>query len=150
MAEQTVASATIVAAPARVLEVVSDFEAYPSWSSAVRRTEVLARDAQGRATEVSFELTAGAVRDSYVLAYDWSSPRGPAWHLVRSEQLLKAMDGAYEVDGPASGPSTVTYRLSLDVRLPVPGMIRRQAEKVVAGTALKELGRRLEPAGPEA
>ena len=56
------------------------------------------------------------------------------------------MDGAYELD--ADGERTrVTYRLAVDVAMPMIGLMRRKAEKVVIDTALKGLKRRVETGG---
>ena len=46
-----------------------------------------------------------------------------------------------EADGAAT---TVTYRLSVDVKIPMIGMLKRKAEKVIIDTALKELKKRVE------
>ncbi|GMA89101.1 hypothetical protein GCM10025868_43510 [Angustibacter aerolatus] len=58
--------------------------------------------------------------------------------------MLKALDGAYEPTGPEQGPTTVTYRLAVDVRIPMLGMLKRKAEKNIIDTALKELKKRVE------
>jgi len=38
----------------------------------------------------------------------------------------------------------VTYRLAVDVKIPMLGMLKRKAEKVIIDTALKELKKRVE------
>ncbi len=44
-----------------------------------------------------------------------------------------------------SGDSTqVTYRLAVDINMPMLGMFKRKAEKVIMDTALKELKKRVE------
>jgi hypothetical protein len=42
------------------------------------------------------------------------------------------------------GHTEVTYHLALDVKIPLLGMIKRKAEKVIIDTALKELKKRVE------
>ncbi len=45
----------------------------------------------------------------------------------------------------ADGSSTrVTYRLAVDVKIPMIGLLKRKAEKVIVDTALKELKKRVE------
>ena len=40
--------------------------------------------------------------------------------------------------------TTVTYRLAVDVKVPMLGMLKRKAEKVIIDTALKGLKKRVE------
>jgi len=42
------------------------------------------------------------------------------------------------------GTTTVTYSLAVDLNIPMIGMLRRKAEKVIIDTALKGLKRRVE------
>ena len=60
------------------------------------------------------------------------------------------MDGVYELVDNGDGSTTVNYRLAVDVKIPMIGMIKRKAEKVIVDTALKGLKKRVEslPADP--
>ena len=60
--------------------------------------------------------------------------------------MLKALDGAYVLDATAATGTEVTYRLAVDVTIPMIGMIKRKAEKVIIDTALKGLKKRVESA----
>jgi len=144
MAERTESSITVQAAPADVMAVIADFEAYPEWTGAVKKAEVRASGTGGRAKQVWFDLDAGAIKDQYTLAYTWKADREVHWSLVEAEQIVKAMDGAYVLEDNGDGTTTVTYRLAVDVRIPMLGMIKRKAEKVIIDTALKELKKRVE------
>ena len=70
MADRTTSSIAIATARAEVMDVISDFAAYPEWAGAVRSADVIKRDDAGRAAEVRFRLDAGMIKDSYVLRYD--------------------------------------------------------------------------------
>lgn len=143
MAEHTRSSIMIDASPAAVMAVVADFEAYPRWASEVKAVEILSVDeASGRAAQVRFQLDAGALRDEHVLAYTWGDDERVSWTLVRS-QMLKSLDGSYTLRA-VSGGAEVTYALSVDVRLPMIGMMKRKLEKVVIDRALPGLKRRVE------
>ncbi|MGH8971198.1 MAG: SRPBCC family protein [Actinomycetes bacterium] len=144
MAERTESSITIDAAPSEVMAVIADFAAYPEWTGAVKETEVRKSSSNGRAAEVCFSLDAGAIKDTYTLAYTWKADREVRWSLVEAEQILKAMDGAYLLEDTGDGSTTVTYQLAVDVKIPMLGMIKRKAEKVIIDTALKELKKRVE------
>src|SRR3954451_312768 len=97
MADQTTASISIKASPDAVMDVVADFEAYPEWTGAVKRAEVLSRRDDGRAELVHYQLDAGAIKDEYTLTYDWSELPGTLrWKLVEG-QMLKLLTGSYEL-----------------------------------------------------
>ena len=144
MAERTQSSITVDASPAEVMAVIDDFEAYPEWTGAVKQAQVRSRDSDGRAKEVWFKLDAGAIKDSYTLTYSWIDDAELRWTLVEAEQIVKAMDGAYLLADHGDGSTTVTYQLSVDVKIPMLGMIKRKAEKVIIDTALRELKKRVE------
>ena len=104
--------------------------------------DVLERHPDGRARTVRFALDAGAIKDTYTLAYTWQDDASVSWTLVQGE-MLTAMDGSYTLRDSAAG-TEVTYRLAVDVKVPMIGMIKRKAEKVVIDRALKGLKKRVE------
>jgi ribosome-associated toxin RatA of RatAB toxin-antitoxin module len=144
MADRTESSISVDAPPAEVMAVIADFDAYPQWTGAVKETEVRSKASNGRAKEVWFNLDAGAIKDQYTLAYTWKGDSEVRWQLVEAEQIVKAMDGAYLLEDNGDGSTTVTYQLAVDVKIPMLGMIKRKAEKVIIDTALKELKKRVE------
>jgi carbon monoxide dehydrogenase subunit G len=142
MADQTTSSIRISAPAAAVMAVIADFASYPSWATGVKRAEVVQSGADGRAEQVQFALDASPIKDEYTLSYDWDDDRQVTWTLVQG-RVLKGMDGAYLLD--ETGDETeVTYRLAVDVAIPMIGMLKRKAEKVIIDTALKGLKRRVE------
>ncbi len=143
MADQSTQSITIDAPPAEVMAVIADFPAYPSWVAAAKKVEVLETGADGRASRVHFVLDAGAVKDDYVLAYTWEGDRRVTWTLVEGK-MLKSLDGAYVLRETGSASTEVTYRLALDVSIPLIGMLKRKGEKILIDTALKGLKKRVE------
>ena len=144
MADRTESSITVDAAPADVMAVIADFAAYPEWTGAVKQAEVRAQASNGRAKEVWFDLDAGAIKDQYTLAYTWKADQEVRWHLVEAENIVTSMDGAYLLEDNRDGSTTVTYQLAVDIKIPMLGMIKRKAEKVIIDTALKELKKRVE------
>jgi uncharacterized membrane protein len=143
MADATSSSITIAAPPERVMAVIADFAAYPEWANQINTVEVLTPGADGRAERVRFTMDAGAIKDSYTLDYTWAPDgRSVSWTLVKG-QIQKAQDGSYRLAGRADS-TTVTYSLAVDLNIPMIGMLRRKAEKVIIDTALKGLKRRVE------
>lgn len=142
MAEQTTSSITIDADPAAVMAVIADFEAYPTWAKGVQTADVLATGPDGRAEQVFFALDVSPIKDEYTLAYEWDGDREVTWTLVEGK-MLRALDGAY-VLRDLGGSTEVTYRLALDVSIPLIGMLKRKGEKILIDTALKGLKKRVE------
>ncbi|MFD7610265.1 SRPBCC family protein [Streptomyces sp. NPDC059828] len=144
MAEHTSSSITIDAAPADVMGVIADFARYPEWTGEVKETEVLEKDDQGRAVRVRLVLDAGAIKDDHTLAYTWTGANQVSWTLVKS-QMLRELDGSYTLAPVDGGKRTeVTYQLTVDVKIPMLGMIKRKAEKVIIDRALAGLKKRVE------
>ncbi len=145
MADQTTSDITVDADAASVMAVIADFSSYPEWATGVKQADVLEDGPDGRAGQVRFLLDAAPIKDEYTLAYDWDDDRQVSWTLVKGK-VLKGMDGAYVLDQGADGVTTVTYRLAVDVSIPMIGMLRRKAEKVIIDAALKGLKKRVESA----
>lgn len=142
MAELTTSSIVIGADPSSVMAVISDFESYPVWAQGVKKAEPVSQGADGRPERVYFELDASPIKDAYTLSYDWHGEEWVTWTLVEGK-MLKAMDGAYELVARDAG-TEVTYRLAVDISIPMIGMLKRKAEKVIVDTALKGLKKRVE------
>lgn len=142
MPEQTTSSIVIDADPGSILAVITDFASYPQWVQGMSSVEVLERDAQGRGTLVGFELEATPIKDSYTLSYEYQGEQGLTWTLAEG-RMLRAMEGSYRLD-PAPAGTQVTYRLAVELAIPMIGLLRRKAEKVIIDTALKGLKKRVE------
>lgn len=143
MAEQTTSSIIVEAEPPAIMAVIADFESYPRWAQGVKRADVLAEADTGRASRVFFELDASPIKDEYTLEYEWDDDRAVHWWLVQGK-MLRGMDGAYELVGRGDGTTEVTYRLVVDISVPMIGMLKRKAEKVIIEAALRGLKKRVE------
>ena len=142
MADQASSTITINAPLDDVLAVIADLDSYPQWTRQIKSAEVLETGDDGRAKRVRFVIDAGSVKDDYVLDYTWEGDRSVSWTLV-SSQLMKRQDGSYTLTG-ADGRTAVTYAITIDTKIPLLGMMKRKAEKVILDTALKELKKRVE------
>ena len=137
MSDRTESTIVIGAPPSAVLHVIADFEAYPEWTGAVKRAEVLESDAADRPVRALFELDAGAIRDTYTLDYTWAVDGAGvgslSWTLHEPSTVLKALDGTYELH-PAADGTAVRYALAVDV----PGVVERVRVADRAGVELEE------------
>lgn len=144
MTDQATQSIVIDTSPEAIMDVIADFACYPQWALAITKTEVIVPCAGERAQRVRFWLDAGLVKDEYVLDYVWSDDGlTVAWELVEG-QLQKAQHGSYVLERLASTSTKVTFSLAVDLAIPMIGMIKRKAERVVMDTALKGLKQRVE------
>jgi ribosome-associated toxin RatA of RatAB toxin-antitoxin module len=142
MAEQTTSSILVAAEPHEVMDVIADFGSYPRWARGVESATVRRTYADGRAEEVDFVLDAAPIRDEYTLRYSWDGATQVTWTLLRA-RMLKSMEGAY-VLRPRTGSTEVTYRLAVDLTIPIIGMLKRKGERVIIDAALKGLKQRVE------
>jgi Polyketide cyclase / dehydrase and lipid transport len=145
MADRTTSSIVIGMPRKEIMAVIADFAAYPQWATGVRSAEVLS-SADGRAATVRFTLDAGVIKDSYVLGYDWDGDAGVHWNLAQPGSVISEMSGGYELADRGDG-TEVTYELAVGIRVPMPGMLKRRAEKTIIDTALKGLKSRAETRG---
>lgn len=146
MADESTQSIVIDATPEEILAVIADFASYPEWANGVKRTEVLESGSDGRAAQVKFNIDQGPIKDEYVLAYDAWTADGVSWTLVKGN-MQKSQQGSYKLEPSGEGSTRVTYTLSVQLVVPMIGLFRRKAEKMIMDTALKELKRRVENAG---
>jgi Polyketide cyclase / dehydrase and lipid transport len=142
MAGQTTSTVMIAVPRKIVISVIADFAAYPDWAG-VHAARVLETGADGRGRRVRFELDAGILKDSFVLAYQWDGDSGVRWEIAEQGSVISQMSGAYILADRADG-TEVTFELTVGVRIPVIGVLRRRLEKAVIDTALKGLKSRAE------
>ncbi len=142
MVDKASSSIVIAADKHAIMQVIADFEAYPEWSTAIKSVTIDEVGDDGRGIQATFTLDAGVLKDTYTLAYDWHGDDQVDWHLVKG-RALKSQDGTYELNEVSNG-TEVTYRLAVDLNVPMLGMFKRKAEKVIMDTALKGLKKRVE------
>jgi len=146
MADQATETMEIAAPAERILDVLLDFDAYPTWARDLKGVTVEARDGDGRGSEVTFRAAAMGRSTSYTLRYDHDDdPPRLSWELVRGD-IMRRLDGSYRLEpGGAPGRTLVTYHLAVDLIVPLPGFVKRRAEQKIVHTALRELRAHVEP-----
>jgi uncharacterized membrane protein len=145
VAEQTEGSITINASAEDVMAVIEDFEAYPTWND-LKSVKVLKKDSQGRGSEVEMEVKAPVIGEvRYVLAYSYKADNGGvSWTSKEIEGGIKDIRGEYELEELDADETKVTYRMAIDLKMKVPGFVRRQGEKSIVDGALKGLKKAVE------
>lgn len=143
MTDRTSSTITVAANRATVMEVIADFGAYPDWASGVRSAETIEPGPGGRALRVRFRLDTGVIRDSYVLSYEWDGDAAVRWQLAEAGSMVTEMTGGYVLSDDG-GATKVSYELAVGTKVPLPGLLRRRAEKTIIDTALRGLKSRVE------
>lgn len=144
MAEQTTECMVVDASPARCFEVVADIERYPEWVADLKEVHVLERDDENRPVVVSFRAAAFGRSTSYTLVYDYSKAPVQFGWVQRSGDLTERLDGFYRfAEAPGDG-TEITYQLVVELRVPLPGFIKRRAEGNILHAAIRDLKARVE------
>jgi carbon monoxide dehydrogenase subunit G len=143
MADQTSGSTTIDAAPKDVMAVLTDFGTYPEWAG-IKTVEVRKEDVKGRGTEVHMEVSQMGFEASYTLVYAYRpKDGGMSWTTKDASGAVRDIIGEYELE-PAGGGTRVTYHMSIEPAIKLPGFIKKQVEKQIVNTALSGLKKRVE------
>src|ERR1700694_453144 len=125
------------------MDVIADIGSYPDWVAEYKEPAALEAHPEGYPKTARLVLDAAVLKDTMVLSYDWPPDRGSVkWTLV-SSSLLKALEGEYRLAPKGSG-TDVTYELSVDLIIPLIGLLKRKAERRLTNTALKDLKKRVE------
>ena len=145
MPDQATERTTIERSPDEVFGVALDIEKYPEWARDVKEAVVVDRDDAGRPLHVAFRAAAMGHSARYVLQYTYGeSPLRMSWVLEQGD-IVRRLDGEYVFEpDDGKGGTEVTYRLVVELAVPLPGFIKRRAESKIMTTALDELKRRCE------
>lgn len=145
MGEHAEGSIVVEASAAEVMDVITDYEAYPEWAD-VKSASVLQRGEGGLATEVAFEVDVPVLgRASYTLAYRYApGDAGLSWVTREARGAVSNISGEYLLDELDDGETEVTYRLNVELGVLLPGFVRTQGAKRVIENALERLKRRVE------
>ena len=126
----------------RCFDVAVDVERYPEWAPDVKEAVVRERDSQNRPLLVEYRASALGRSTHYTLKYDYAeAPKVISWHLAQGD-IMRTIEGSYRFE-QAGEKTRVTYALSVELIVPLPGFIKRRAEGRILHT-LKELKVRCE------
>lgn len=143
MAERTQAELEIAAPPAIIMSVIADIAQYPSWCPGVRAAQVLHEFPDGRPREVEMIFDSGPIQDTHTYRYDSWGDREVRWHLTEG-QTVTGLWGIYSCHTLEARRTLVSYRLAMDLAVPIIGALKRRAERVIVRTALQGLKDRVE------
>jgi hypothetical protein len=145
MTEHTEGSIVIEASAAEIMDVLTEYEAYPEWAD-VKSASVLERGEGGLATKVAFEVDVPVLgKASYTLAYRYApADAGLSWVTTEARGSVSNITGEYLLTETGDRETKIIYRLSVELGVLLPGFVRTQGAKRVIENALEGLKRRVE------
>jgi ribosome-associated toxin RatA of RatAB toxin-antitoxin module len=135
-------SLPIEAEPAECFDVITDYETFPEWQSAVKEVDVLSVDSAGLGLDVRFVIDARVRTVSYTLRYSYEQP-----HLVRWEYLdgdVRSVEGDFSFVDQGDGMTLATYSLDIDPGVSLPGRVKKMLTEQVMKRSVEDLKRRVE------
>ncbi|MGH9128539.1 MAG: SRPBCC family protein [Acidimicrobiales bacterium] len=144
MREQATEAMVMHASPEACFDTIVDFERYAEWAADVKAVAVETRDELNRGTHVTFRVAAFGRSTTYALAYDYSkAPLEISWRQTTGD-VTSRLEGHYVFQPTDDGDTEVGYHLDVELRVPIPGFVKRRAEGRIIHTALTDLRDRVE------
>ena len=122
----------IAASPEEILDVIADVESTPTWSPQYQRAEVLEAYDDGRPKRVKMKVKSAGISDEQVVEYTWAEDK-VSWTLISAGQL-KTQDASYTLT-PDGDNTKVTFDITIDLSVPLPGFVLKRAMKGAMETA---------------
>jgi uncharacterized membrane protein len=122
---------------------IIDYETFPSWQGAVVDTEVLDWDSKGRGKRVRLFVDAKVRKVDYTLDYSYDEPTRIEWDFVEGNGINGA-DGHYLFEDLGNDRTRATYKLGLEVGIPLPGPVARRAHKTTLKGSVEDLKKEAE------
>jgi uncharacterized membrane protein len=122
---------------------IIDYETFPSWQGAVVDTEVLDWDAKGRGKRVRLFIDAKVRKVDYTLDYSYDEPQRIEWDFIEGNGI-NAADGHYLFEDLGNDRTRATYKLGLEVGIPLPGPVARRAHKSTLKASVEDLRKEAE------
>jgi ribosome-associated toxin RatA of RatAB toxin-antitoxin module len=130
----------IEARPDEIMDVLFDLESLTEWSPAHQKVEVLERDDEDHPSRSRQAVKIVGITDEQVLAYSVHND-GVSWELVSSKQQ-RAQNARYTLT-PEGDSTRVTFELTVDPIVPVPGFLIKKGAKGLMETATEGLRQRV-------
>jgi len=124
-------------------DAIVDYESFPAWQGAVVSTEVLDRGKDGLGRRVRLFVDAKVRKVDYTLDYRYDRPTRIEWDYVEGNGIDDA-DGHYLFESLGDERTRATYKLGLEVGIPLPGPVARRAHKQTLKGSVEDLKREAE------
>ena len=112
---------------ATILGIVADFEAYPQWNDEVKAVYILARNNDGRPSQLRIDTEIGGQQGTYIQAVYYPGPTQIQTVMQQGELFSKQHQLFSVVE---MGPSSL-LSVDMDVETSVPGVPALMVKKLV-------------------
>ncbi|AZG46150.1 SRPBCC family protein [Gordonia insulae] len=126
----------VAAPPSVVMEVLLDIESLPDWSGPHKEAQILSTNDDGTPDQVRVVVTAAGISDEQTLSYTWTD-NSCTWDLVEANQLSE-QHGVYTITPKGDG-THIEFTLDVELKIKLPGLIVKRAQKMAVDTARKGL-----------
>ena len=126
----------IEASPEEILAVIADVKSAPTWSPQYQSAEVLDTYEDGRPRQVKMKVKAAGITDEQTVEYTWGDNTA-GWTLIKAGQL-NTQNARYTLT-PQGDKTKVRFDIEVDLSIPLPGFIVKQAIKGAMDTATNGL-----------
>lgn len=120
-----------------IMDVLADVGALVDWSDAHRAVEIREADDEGWPIVVWSKISQYGVTDEMVVRYEWYDGE-VSWSLVESG-TQKVQNARYVLTDTGNGTTKVVFDLEVDLKIKLPGMVLKKAQKHIADVATKGL-----------
>lgn len=120
-----------------IMEVLADVKSLVDWSDAHREVVVREADEDGWPIVVWEKISQYGVSDEMVVRYEWYDGE-VSWSLVESG-TQNVQNARYTLTDNGDGTTHVVFDLEVDLKIKLPGMVMKKAQKGIADTATKGL-----------
>jgi ribosome-associated toxin RatA of RatAB toxin-antitoxin module len=123
----------------RCFSVVTDIESYPSWVADIREVEILERNETNQVLVARFRAGAFGRSANYILCYNYSqAPNVLTWYQSEGD-ITSKLNGSYEFKATDVDTTLVKYSLEVDLKVPIPGFVKRRIESHILHAAVWDL-----------
>lgn len=123
----------IEASVSEIMEVLADVESLVDWSAAHRAVDIREADDDGWPLVVWEKISQFGVSDEMVVQYEWYDGE-VSWSLVESG-TQKIQNARYSLTDNGDGTTHVVFDLEVELKIKLPGMVVKKAQKSIADTA---------------
>lgn len=120
-----------------IMEVLADVESLVEWSGAHKAVEIREADDEGWPIEVWVRVSQFGVSDDMVIRYEWYDGE-VSWSLV-SSGAQKLQNARYTLTDNGDGTTHVAFDIEVDLKIKLPGMVIKKAQRAIADVATKDL-----------
>lgn len=106
----------------KIYKVLTDYESYPDFMDGVKSVNLISRDGASAKVEYNINIIK---KFSYILTSEEIENEKVSWSF-ESGDLFSSNDGSWSLKDNGDGTTEVTYKVDIDFKVKVPGMISKK------------------------